>query len=542
MTWLQDHLVVLPIVVPLAAGAFMVMLDERRRAIKIGIASASIVLSIAIAVALAIRLEAPEASGVLVYSLGAWPARFGIALVVDRLSAIMLLLSGGLGLATLIFSLVRWVRAGTHFLPLHQFLLAGLNGAFLAGDLFNLFVFFEVLLASSYGLALHGSGAVRVKAGLHYIAINLMASSLFLIGVSLIYSVCGTLNMADLAMRLASLSVANKGLADTGLAILGLAFLIKAGVWPLCFWLPPAYAAASPPVSAFFAVMTKVGVYSILRLGPLFTGGDGGLIGTGLFLGGIATLIFGTVGALASQDLTRLGAFNILVSSGTLLSAVALGHLAVTAAALFYLVSSTLSLCAFFLLIELAERGREAGADVLAVTLEAYGGGEGDDADDVDEVGIAVPATMAVLGASFIGCAVLLAGLPPLSGFVAKTALLTAIFNPSGLGVDGVISNAGWALAILSVVSSLAALISTTRAGIRTFWPAFERSTPHVRVIEVAPVLLMLGLCAAMTIQAGPTMRYMQAAAQALHDPQTYIHAVSASETTMRDKPEESLR
>ena len=539
MTRLLDHLVILPIVVPLAAGALMVMLDERRRPLKIGIALASIAISIVVAIVLAVRVDASGTNGTLVYLLGGWPARVGIALVADRLSAIMLLLSAGLGLATLIFSLARWVTAGTHFLPLHQFLLVGLNGAFLAGDVFNLFVFFEVLLASSYGLALHGSGAARVKTGLHYIAINLMASSLFLIGVSLIYSVCGTLNMADLAVRLAAVPAANKGLANAGSAILGLAFLIKAGLWPLCFWLPPAYAAASPPVAAFFAVMTKVGVYAILRLGPLFSNGDGSFIETGLFLGGIATLIFGTVGALASQDLKRLGAFNILVSSGTLLSAAALGQTAVTAAALFYLVSSTLSLCAFFLLIELAERGREAGADVLAVTLEAYGLGEGDEPAEAAEVGIAVPATMAVLGASFIGCAVLLAGLPPLSGFIAKAALLTAIFNPSGFGLSEGASGFGWALAILSVVSGLAALISTTRAGIRTFWPAFERSTPHVRILEVAPVLLMLSLCVAMTVQAGPAMRYMQAAAQSLYDPQAYIHAVTTADRTMGGGTEE---
>ena len=179
------------------------------------------------------------------YRLGDWPAPFGIVLVLDRLSALMVLLTSILALAAVVFSLARWHRAGTHFHALFQFLLMGLNGAFLTGDLFNLFVFFELLLAASYGLVLHGSGLARVKAGLHYIAVNLVASLLFLIGVSLIYGVTGTLNMADLAARIPTIAAENRGLLEAGAGVLGVAFLLKAGMWPLCFWLPTTYAAAS---------------------------------------------------------------------------------------------------------------------------------------------------------------------------------------------------------------------------------------------------------------------------------------------------------
>src|SRR5699024_271102 len=172
----------------------------------------------------------------LVYNIGDWPTRFAIVLVVDRLSAAMLLLTSVLALAVLPYSLGRWQHLGVHFQPLVQLLLVGLNGAFLTGDLFNLFVFFEILLAASYGLALHGSGRQRTTAGLHYIAINLAASMLFLLGVSLIFGVTGTLNMAELARKIPALPEHTRNLLHGGAALLGLAFLVKTAVWPLGFW------------------------------------------------------------------------------------------------------------------------------------------------------------------------------------------------------------------------------------------------------------------------------------------------------------------
>src|SRR3954451_3379380 len=292
-----------------------------------------------------------------VYRLGDWPAPFGIVLVLDRLSALMLLLTSILALASVVFSLARWHRVGVLFHPLFQFLLMGINGAFLTGDLFNLFVFFEVLLAASYGLALHGSGSARVLAGLHYIVVNLVASLLFLIGVSLIYGVAGTLNMADLAARIPAIRAEDRALLEAGAGILGTAFLVKAGMWPLCFWLPGTYASAPPPVASIFAILTKVGIYIVLRLWLLLFGEDAGASAQfgseWLLLGGIATVAFGAIGCLASQDMAKLAAFSVLVSSGTVLAAIGIGQIATTGGALFYLISSTLSLSAFFLLIEL---------------------------------------------------------------------------------------------------------------------------------------------------------------------------------------------
>jgi multicomponent K+:H+ antiporter subunit D len=409
------------------------------------------------------------------------------------------------------------------------FLLTGLNGAFLTGDLFNLFVWFELLLAASYGLVLHGSGTRRVRAGLHYIAINLATSLLFLIGVSLIYGVTGTLNMADLAIRIPHVSIESRGLLEAGAAMLGIAFLVKAGMWPLSFWLPTAYSAAAPPIAAMFSVMSKLGVYVVLRLWLLLFGADSGASanfgGDWLTFAGMATIVFGTIGVLASQDIARLASFCVLISSGTVMAAIAIGQAGVTGPALYYLVSSTLAVGALFMLVELLERGREPGADVLAVTREAYG----DDAEyhlQADEVGVAIPAVITILSLCFIGCTLVLAGLPPLSGFIAKFAVLTALFGWPGVDLKVGVSALTWTLLLLLIFSGLTTLVAMTRAGIRTLWTRDERTVPRVRVVEIAPIVILLLATATLTVRAEPVMRYMQATADSLHAPHGYIQGV----------------
>ncbi|MBN9059654.1 MAG: monovalent cation/H+ antiporter subunit D, partial [Rhizobiales bacterium] len=315
MTWL-DHLVIVPILLPLFTGALLLMFDERRHQVKAAINIVSTICLGLVALTLLEMADTPTATNqaaASVYLLGNWPAPFGIVLVLDRLSALMLVLTALLALPALIYSLARWHKSGPHFHTLFQLLLMGLNGAFLTGDLFNLFVFFEVLLASSYGLMLHGSGQARVKAGLHYIVINLAASSLFLIGVAMIYGVTGTLNMADLALRVAAVPSSDRMLLDAGAGILGIAFLVKAGMWPLGFWLPTAYNAAAAPVAAIFAILSKVGIYVLMRLSPLLFGaGAGDSTGDGdnwLLVGGMVTMAFGIIGVLASQAKGRLAGY-----------------------------------------------------------------------------------------------------------------------------------------------------------------------------------------------------------------------------------------
>lgn len=515
---LADHLPLLPILVPLAAAAIMVPLGDRFRALKASIGVISTLACLWVAIALLAGSVARAPGEALIYRFGDWPIPFGIAFVSDRLSALMLTLTGIVTLSGLLFSIARWHKAGSFFHALVQFLLAGLNGVFLTGDIFNLFVFFEVLLAASYGLVLHGSGGLRVKAGLHYITVNLAASSVFLIGVSLIYAAAGTLNMADLAQKIPGLADAERTLLETGAAILGIAFLIKAGAWPLCFWLPTTYSVVAAPVAALFSIMTKVGIYAILRLWLLLfgtTAGSSSLFAQDvLFTWGLATMGFGLVGLLASQDLARLASFSVLVSSGTLLAVFATGNVQMTAGALFYLVVSTLTICAFFLLIELVERGRVAGADVIAVTAEAFGD---DQEEEATPVGIALPATMAVLGLGFAACVLLLAGLPPLAGFLAKFLILDALFRP---GPD----LAAWLLLGAILLSGLGVMFALMRAGMRVFWVPLETSTPRVHLIEAIPIVGLLLVCASLTIGAGPVSRFMTDAADGLHNARPHMY------------------
>src|SRR5690606_27838221 len=319
---LLEHLVIVPVALPLAPGACLMLLDESRYQLRGALSLASLLALLAAAVEL---LRLADLPAIQVYRLGDWAAPFGIVLVADRLSALMVALASVLGLVALLYSLARWHRAAPRFHALLQFLLTGVNGAFLTGDLFNLFVFFEVLLVASFGLALHGSGVERVRAGLHYVGVNLAASLLFLVGASLLYGVAGSLNLADLALQAQQLPTESRRLFDAAMALLGIAFLVKAGVWPLGFWLPATYAAAAAPAAALFAILTKVGIYAVLRVWLVVFGqGQGAGFGAEwLFAAGIMTLVFGIVGVLAARDLVRLTGFSLYVSSGKLLAAIA---------------------------------------------------------------------------------------------------------------------------------------------------------------------------------------------------------------------------
>ncbi len=518
IVWSQ-HLIILPILIPLIFGAGLLFIPDRQRSIK-ALVSLSGTVALACA-ALLLIANAGESTFEGVYLLGNWAAPFGIVLVIDRLSALMVGLTAILAVPVLTFSLARWHSAGAHFHSLFQFLLMGLNGAFLTGDLFNLFVFFEVMLAASYGLILHGSGTLRVKAGMHYIAINLAAALLFLIGVSLVYGTAGTLNMADLAERLPTIEPDRRMLLEAGAAVLGVAFLIKAGMWPLCFWLPSAYSVAAAPVAAILTLMSKVGIYIILRLTMLMfsEGPSAGLGSEVLLYGGLATLAFGTIGVLASQALGRMGAYSVLVSSGTLLAVIGLNNGAASSGALLYLVSSTLTLGAFFMLVELVERGQDAGASVLAVTMELYG--DADNEVPEEGQGATMPATLAILGICFAACAVLLSGLPPLSGFVAKFIMLSALVGPGSAPTE-----TAMLFVFLIILGGLATLTAFTRAGIRTFWSSIEGTVPRVLVLEIVPIMLILAITATLAVKAGPALAYTDATVRAIADPQVYIEAV----------------
>jgi multicomponent K+:H+ antiporter subunit D len=522
LAWSQ-HLIMVPVLLPLVCGALLVPFNESRHRLKFSVNMVSVLCLFVVAVRL-LGMTDNEAwpQGIGVYLAANWSAPFGIALVADRMTAMMLLLTSVVAGCALLYSAQRWSRIGVHFHSLFQFLLMGINGAFLTHDLFNLFVFFEVMLAASYGLLLHGYNVARLQAGIQYIAVNLVASLLFLIGVALIYASTGTLNMADLAARLHDTSAHQLPLLKAGAAILAVAFLTKSAMWPLGFWLPTTYSAASPPVAAMLVLMTKVGPYVILRVWLLAfsdTAGAAAGFAFDLFLwGGMATIVFGAAGMLATDVSARLAGYSSVVSSGILLAVIGYGQPSLVSAGLYYLLGSTLALSAFMLLLELIERIRSPGAAVLALTMEAFAVDE----SPGEPVGVGIPAALAFLGLAFAACALVITGLPPLSGFVAKFSLFHALLNPPASGVTAT----AWTLMALILLSGMAAIIALLRFGVRTFWAAGSVMQPRLPVTEVAPICLLLGLCVLLTVQAGPVMAYLIRTAGDLHRPEQYIERV----------------
>lgn len=541
---LMPHLMLAPIILPMLVAALMLLLKEEHQSIKVVLNIGATALGLLVAIALLVWADQAGSSTTLgVYLPGNWQAPFGIVLALDRLTALMLVLTSSIALAASVFAAARWHKAGVHFHPLFQLQLMGLSGAFLTADLFNLFVFFEIMLAASYGLLLHGSGRLRVQAGLHYIAINLAASSLFLIGVSMLYGITGTLNMADLAQAIPNVSSADRGLLHTAAGILATAFLIKAALWPLNFWLVPAYSAATAPVGALFALMTKVGIYTILRLWTLMfssEAGESAAFGSmWLIAGGMVTMVFGGIGTLAATRLTHLAGYAAILSSGTLLAAIGFGQNMLTAGLLYYLPSSTLAVAILFMLADIMDRWRNDGsltdfedeeAPFLSAELVPTQGLNLDENERV-LIGRAIPASAAFLGLAFIMCTLVVAGLPPLSGFIGKFAMLTNLINPVGLGQSAGYQAGqwGWVLLTLMFSTGLFALIALTRAGIRHFWATHERGTPELRVAEGLPIAALMALCIVLTVKADHVMQYTQNAANALHAPGTYIQAVMAT-------------
>ncbi|HEX2138640.1 MAG TPA: monovalent cation/H+ antiporter subunit D, partial [Woeseiaceae bacterium] len=466
------------------------------------------------------------------YFLGSWPAPFGIVLVLDRLSATMLLLTAVLASAVVVYAAHGWDERGHHFHPLFHFQLMGINGAFLTGDVFNLFVFFEILLAASYGLVLRGLGSQRVKTGLNYIAVNLASSSLFLVGVALIYGITGTLNMADLTQRIPALAAADRAIFDAGVALLGVAFLVKAGSWPLNFWLPRTYSIAVPPVAAIFAIMTKVGVYAVLRVGTL-VGEDrvaAAILGGILFYTGFATLLAGIVGMLSARHLGRFVAYSVVVSTGLLLAALGLGLEELTAPALFYLVTSVLTTAAFFMLTGMAERARlthphpESGERAPAPYYVAFGVAAPDPYGLDEEVGTAIPAAMAFLGLVFVVCVLLVAGLPPLPGFIAKFALLSAALGSTAANQAPV-----WLFTFAVLLSGFVAIFAASRIGIRLFWSRAARRVPRIRALEAAPVASLVLVTFALSAASPDVIQFLRMAATSLLQPEAYVNAVMSA-------------
>lgn len=519
-----NHLTILPILLPMAAIILNLLIGDNRAERTFGVNLVFGILNLLVAVLLFIGVAKGSADILWSYPLGDWPVPFGIVLVADRLSTTLVLTTAILGLASIVYASARWHTRGIHFYPLFHAIIMGVNGAFLTGDLFNLFVFFELLLAASYGLALFGGGRNRVRAAMQYIVINLVASSLFLVGVALIYGTVGTLNMADIARAAPFIVESDRGLFEAGCAILGVAFLVKAGSWPLHFWLPNTYSSAAPPVAALFAIMTKVGFYSILRLWTLVFASQSVDVVFGqyvLLVMGVATIAFGSIGALSCKALDRLASYLIIVSAGTLLLAVGYNVPSVTAGAIFYAVVATLAAGALFLLKDVLDQILPAESQILAVSLELYGDEE-EELEEYEEVSPAIPAATTLVSICFAIAALMMAGLPPLSGFVAKFAMISGAF-----AADGAPSMATWWFTGALMLSGLLVLISMVRNGINIFWASLPAGKlVSLRPLEIGPIVGLLAVCVALSVAAGPTMSFFVETANVLHAPQIYTQAV----------------
>ena len=511
----MNHWIVVPVVLPLVCGALLMLLAARAPAFMARASVAATAALLAVAIALLIQADG---GGVQAYLLGNWQAPFGISLVLDRLSALMLALTAAVALAALVYARGGDDRRGPHFHALFQFQLMGLNGAFLTADLFNLFVFFEVMLISSYGLLLHGAGAERLRASLHYVAFNLAGAALFLIAVSLLYGLTGTLNMADMAQRMAQLPSDRSLLVQSAALLLLVVFFIKAALLPLYFWLPATYAAASAPAAALFAVLTKVGVYSALRVTTLIFGAAGGsaagVAGPWLPALAMATIAVAGLGALAARQLRTQIGYLVVGSAGTLLVAVGLAQPATVAAGLFYLVNSTVVVATLFLLADRIAFARGAAGDTLRAGL--FDGSRNR------------------LGVVFFICAVAAAGVPPLAGFMGKAMLLQAA-GPTA-----------WGASVVAVVlaSSLLVMVAMARSGSVLFWgPAAEvgdTSGPAADSAASGAVpprgshgwalgMLMAALLAC-SVAAGPLSRYAADTSAQLFEPEAYLRAVLGTE------------
>jgi len=506
----MSALVVFPLLIPLLAGSLLLLAGRHARTWPVLVSSAAVLLQLLAALALGM---ATRDGTVLAYLAGNWAAPFGISLAADRLAVLLLSLTAVLALACLLAGRDQAADdAGNPagdglFHGLFQLQLFGLNGAFLTADLFNLFVFFEVLLCASYALVVRGQASSRFAAATHYVVINLLASALFLLATAILYGVVGTLNMADLAVRIADAPPGDLPLLGSAGLLLLTVFAVKAALLPLGLWLPATYRAAPLAVSILFVLMTKVGVYAMLRVSTVVFGledvPDGTLQIPPLLPLALVTLAWAALGAVAARDLRTLVSHLVIGSAGTLLLVVAIGTAGSLAAGLFYLVHSTFGAALLFAVASLLASQRGAAADQLVP-----GSGPG-------HAGTAALFLLGALG---------MAGLPPLAGFVAKALLLAAVLHD--------VAGPAMAGAVVAVLlgAALLTLLALVRAGSTLFWkpapvPAVPTGPAPARGTQLA-ALLLLGGWVAFSAAPGPLLRYTAQGAEQLLDPAGYVDAI----------------
>ena len=495
-----EHIPILPVLLPLIAGFITLFLKgfgiNTQRVFSV---FAVILLVLVSAKALYFTSLVPHT----VYSLGNWEAPFGIVLVLDKLSITMVLLTSLLALGALWYSVSEKIDSqNEHFHVLFQLQLFGINGAFLTGDLFNLFVFFEILLLASYSLLLHGSGEKRTKAGLHYVVINLVGSTLFLFAVGALYGILGTLNMADLALQVSKLDPDSVGIVASAGLLLLVVFGLKAAMFPLYLWLPNAYSKTSAPVAALFAIMTKVGIYAIIRVHGTIFGENAGELAyyhiPWVLNIGLITLILATLGVLSSKELKTQVAYIVLASVSVLLVSVGVNTAESLGATIYYMIHSTLTAGAFFLVADIIVKQRGGIGDIMTQTAPF--------------------AKARLTGSMFFVLGIAAAGLPPLSGFFGKVMILKSSIADTQVGI----------IFTLLILSSLLIVIALARTGSNIFYDTKQDSQElkfSLKNSSLYSVIFLFIFLPLMVIFANPLTKFTSSIGEELFNSTNYIES-----------------
>ncbi|TKT82524.1 Na+/H+ antiporter subunit D [Aquamicrobium sp. LC103] len=505
-------LLTLPIAFPLAGVALCAMLWAKPGAQRI----VSLIASFGLLLSSIALLAAVHDGTVLATQFGAWPAPFGISFVADMFSAAMVLITGLMAVAVGVYGLVGDAKAREQafYHPLYQGLLLGVTGAFLTGDIFNLYVWFEVMLISSFGLLVLGGTRAQLDAGIKYVTLNLVATTLFLMAVAFTYGMTGTLNMADLSRVLPTLE--NQGLVTTVAILFLVAFGSKAAVFPLFFWLPAAYHTASAPVVAIFAaLLTKVGVYAIIRSFTLLFDGDAGF--TGPIIGAVAalTMVTGVLGAAAHFDIRRILSFHIISQIGYMLLGVAIATPLAIGGAILYVIHHIVVKANLFLI---------AGA------IKAAGG-----SFELKEVG-GLYRQLPFLSVLFLIPALSLAGLPPLSGFWSKFVVIKASLDAGHV-----------VLAATGLVVGVLTLYSMLKIWNEAFWKAAPegaeaalkswRNDGATRVAMLVPIVTLAAITLTIGLFAEPFADYSMRAGEQLLEKSAYTDAVLGPRSLAEARP-----
>lgn len=494
----MNILLLLPILIPfLTAVAALLAWQQRRLQRVLGVVGAAGLLGAAVGL-----LVSVAQNGIQVVQIGHWPAPFGITLVADLFSAIMVGLAGLMGLLVAIYSLASMDarREAFGYYPLLHILLVGVCGAFLTGDMFNLYVWFEVMLIASFVLLALGGERAQLEGAIKYVTLNLMSSALFLAAAGILYGLVGTLNMADAAQQLPQ--VAQPGLITTLAMLFLIAFGIKGAIFPLFFWLPASY--HTPPVAVttiFSALLTKVGVYSLIRVFTLLFVQDTGYTHTLILVIAGLTMVTGVLGAVAQTEFRRLLSFHIVSQIGYLLMGLGLFTPLALAGTVFFMIHVILAKSALFLVSGVVHRlAQTYELKKLGGLYQCYPG----------------------LAALFLIAALSLAGLPPLTGFWAKLTLVRA-----GLETEQ----------YMIVATALAVSILTLFSMIKIWTEAFWKEQPETSLplhhpaggeerLLLLPIAALAVLIGVMGLAAEPILSLSAQAAEQLLNPADYIQAV----------------